>query len=640
MNIIITNESKCQGCNKCIGACPVDYANESFLDSEGNNKTRVNHDLCIQCGKCLAVCDHGARDYQDDTAGFFDDLKNGEKISIVVAPSIRTNYKEYRKLFGYLKACGIRVIYDVSLGADITTWAYLKAIDKLKLKSIVAQPCPVVVNYVEKYKPSLIEYLAPIHSPALCTAVYMKKYKMVSDNIAFLSPCIAKQNEFTDKETMQFINYNVTFKKINEYIINNNIDLNSYENKDFDNDDCGLGLLFPKPGGLKKNVLDRVPNAWVKQIEGTDQVINYLEEYNKRVDANKVVPLLVDILNCPFGCNDGTGTEKNNEIDEIDFTMRDLQQNKIKKSFTQKKQTDILFREFDKILDWKDFIRKYTDKSSLVTNIVSSDDKINAVFASMHKLTNEDKKINCNTCGYGNCKSMAIAIANNLNHIDNCIQYNKVSLKIENEKMAESESDAILYSQQIETLKQKTEENLADIKQAVKDIVLAVTEIVEGSEDVNSSTTNILEESQDILNTSEKLEKITFVIKNELDHFSEASSRIINISEQTNLLSLNASIEAARAGEFGRGFTIVASEVKKLAESSKLVASSTQKEQEGILLNVNNLLDIAKNLNGKISLINDDIMTISATIEEIIAKTIDVESFATSLVKEKHVIER
>jgi Methyl-accepting chemotaxis protein len=90
-----------------------------------------------------------------------------------------------------------------------------------------------------------------------------------------------------------------------------------------------------------------------------------------------------------------------------------------------------------------------------------------------------------------------------------------------------------------------------------------------------------------------------------VDRVNDLTDEILSISQQTNLLSLNASIEAARAGEAGRGFAVVADEISQLANSSREAANNIQTINNMVVQAVNELIESADSI---VDYINNNIL--------------------------------
>ena len=625
---IFINEEKCLGCNKCVRYCPVFGANISYTIN-GATKVKVNPERCIHCGLCVEICDHKARDYRDDTDRFFADLLQGKPISVMIAPSARTNFLEYKKVIGYLKSLGAHLVYDVSFGADITVWAYLKTLEESKIDSLIAQPCPVIVNYVEKYQPELIDHLAPVHSPMLCAAIYLRKYEQCQDHLAFLSPCIAKIDEIHDANTDHLVEYNITFAKFLAYLQGQGVDLSEYPEKEFDNPEGSLGYLFPRPGGLRENVEAKLQNVWVRQVEGQSQAYTYLRDYRQRVKDGKELPTIVDILNCQHGCNKGTGTSCRLQVDDIDLILNTLHQHVEKKGRTRKSAS--LLKKFNQRLQLNDFTRRYKN-SPLEPLKEPTNKEYEEIFLRMHKTTDDSRKFNCSACGYNTCQEMAKAIYNNYDRLEDCIDYNRREVIKENKKLEEKNAEISSMLQEVTHLSQRRQEEALNLTKKVNEITSSMEEVYKGNEQAVKEVEMISQDVAYVVEMTEQLRTITTVIKDKVNIFTEATADIVGVARQTKMISLNAGIEAARSGEHGKGIGVLAQEIKKLADESREtaeVALTNEEELHELVLevyNVSNLVD------KKMEMVNKAIINISAIIEEFTAQGQEMVAAATQIV--------
>lgn len=633
--LVYTNDN-CVGCNKCISVCPVLRANHA-TEENGKNKIVVDGRACVSCGACFDACAHGARSYNDDTERFFEDLKKGEKISLLLAPAFLANYpKEYESVLGGLKQLGVNRIISISFGADITTWGYIKYITEHNFTGGISQPCPAVVGYIEKYIPELIPSLVPVHSPMMCGAIYAKKYMKITDKLAFISPCIAKKNEIDDPNCGGYVSYNVTFDHLMQYVRKNNISGPKVK----DEIEYGLGSIYPMPGGLKENVYWFCgEDVFIRQIEGEKHAYEFLEDYKERVLGKKELPFMVDALNCAKGCIYGTGVEE--EKTKTDDILYELQKIKAaskntgrkhtwSKNLTPKQRLACLNKQF-KDLDINDFIRHYSDKSKGLEIMKPSASELDAIFASMEKHTRTEQNINCSACGYTTCKDMATAIHNGCNHKDNCIQYIKGEVEKNVEIARQMAKEMEGKNAEIQTKNEMIEQLILEVADDFESLDTSIAEMSVGNNSNAEESTGISSSMSDVVTFCDDLKAALEKIQELLVKLEENNAEITDVAEETNLLSLNASIEAARAGEAGRGFAIIAENIKKLADHSKDTASDSDLNKEQIQNAIEELLTDAGKLIDIIDGVNVRVTNLAASTEEIAASADMVSTISADL---------
>lgn len=221
------------------------------------------------------------------------------------------------------------------------------------------------------------------------------------------------------------------------------------------------------------------------------------------------------------------------------------------------------------------------------------------------------------------------------------------------------ENGVIIAVESAKVLKniQDTERNvieqnkLADlIFNSSNEATLAINEVAENANFISESTKNNLESAKstykEMLHIKNKVgqvdenlqqfKSITDVLSKNSEKIMEVTRLINEISDQTNLLALNAAIEAARAGEHGRGFAVVADEVRKLAEKVK---DATSEISENIKNMNKNVIETKKGTDNIYEFVKDTNEVIGQSTDQFSSMIKDFENTSEQLLKIASAIE-
>ena len=166
----------------------------------------------------------------------------------------------------------------------------------------------------------------------------------------------------------------------------------------------------------------------------------------------------------------------------------------------------------------------------------------------------------------------------------------------------------------------------------------ALKELHESNNQLSGKSENSIDETNTLMQVSlegktrlvSMQEKLSKIIEDSA-FLSEANTLIASVADQTNLLSMNAAIEAAHAGDAGRGFSVVADEIRKLAETSSVQSLGIGQKINQIISNISNIGNEASDVKTAFDRIEQHVTGVKEAVEDMGNFTETVLSFSTKL---------